>query len=176
MNLSDYQRAAERTMTDTDNERRILNAALGLCGEAAELSEVVESMWGDDAKADVLNETGDLFWYVAQMCKSIGKSIASVPPLDYPGLDKEHALLILWRNTGGLADVVKKSVFHRKPMNPIAVMTMLQAVMTAGAHLLAESGYTVEAACNINNTKLLKRFPNGYNHADANARADEVAK
>lgn len=176
MNASDYQRAAERTMVGHDNEMRMMNAALGLCGEAAEIDQVVASDWGEDNN-DLINEAGDLLWYVAQMCRALGKSIASVPPNRqvFIGWTEQQAVTVLYRNTGALADMVKKRVFHRGPtLNPFKIMEALEATVGAVDHILRLRGMTLEEAFDANNAKLLKRHPNGFSPETANARADEV--
>lgn len=168
MNLSDFQRAAERTMTNTTtNTERMQNAALGLCGEAAELMEIVGGI------TPILDEAGDLLWYVAQMCKAFDMSIADIPPEDF-AWDEDEALSQLWRHTGKIADQIKKHVYHQKPMNLIDLARHLRAVVTAVDILLSFTDKTIADACEYNTGKILKRFPAGFTFAAANARADEV--
>lgn len=171
MNLQEYQTAAERTMTDIGNRNRMLNAALGLCGEAAEVAKAYE--W--DAKDELLEECGDLLWYVAQMCKSQHTSIAHLHPEDQ-GWDEEQALDQLWHQTGYIADATKKRVFHGKPIMPLLFANALEQVVVAIDALLGFHGKTVAEACDFNIAKLLKRFPDGFSHEAANARADKAAQ
>jgi NTP pyrophosphatase (non-canonical NTP hydrolase) len=170
MNLSDYQKCAERAMTDTDNERRMLNAALGLCGEAAEVANAIE--YNDPQK--LIEEAGDLLWYVAQMCKAHDETIANVPPRDVDW-NEARALGALWYHSGFVADAIKKRVFHQRPMSALVLFDSLQSVVSAVDTLLGFYGHTVAQACSLNNQKLLRRLPNGYTHEDAARRADEVS-
>jgi hypothetical protein len=169
MNLADYQTAAERTMTDPDNTHRMLNAALGICGEAAEVAKSFE--WDD---SELLGECGDLLWYVAQMCKANGETIANLKP-DDQGWNEETALAHLWHHSGYVADAVKKLVFHQKPFVQVVFWDSLYQIVIAVDTLLGFHGKNISDACEHNVAKLLKRFPNGFNYADANRRADEVS-
>lgn len=168
MNLHDFQIAAQRTMTDTDTNRQKQNAGLGLCGEAAEISVSYE--WQDN---NLLEECGDLLWYVAQMCRAFGHSIAEVPPL-VMNWTENASLYELWRNTGFVADIVKKQVYHKREINEPDLLKALQAITTAVDCLLGFVGKNVADACDNNNAKLLKRHPNGFTHESANARLDKL--
>lgn len=173
MNLNDYQAAAERTMTGTsaakDNTERMLNAALGLCGEAAEVAKAHVEQNG----MHILDECGDVLWYAAQWCKAHSETLGSfVPRMNAE--TNEECLLLLWHATGRLADMTKKLVFHEKPINALERHLALDSVVCSVYTILHSYGWYIEEACVNNNEKLLKRFPYGYTHADANARKDEV--
>jgi NTP pyrophosphatase (non-canonical NTP hydrolase) len=174
MNLSDFQVSAERTMVaGMPSEQLMVNAALGHCGEIAELDQAVLSTWG---KAPPLfDEAGDVLWYVAQMCKAMGKSIAAIPPEPgvFLGWDTETTIQSLYRNTGWIADATKKRVFHGKLINPFDMLAALQAVVGGVEHILSISHLRLEAALDRNHEKRALRHPMGFSHATANARADE---
>lgn len=177
MNISDYQRCAERTIPPEETSGHLMvNAALGLCGEAAEIGQTVTEGWAGTNDDDMLSEAGDLLWYVAQMCRSLGKSIASVPPepATSRGWGTETTVMVLYRNTGAIADMVKKRVFHERPLDPIVMMESLQTVVGATAHLLGKRGMTIEQALDRNEQKLRQRHPDGFTYETANARRDEA--
>ncbi len=167
MDLATYQKCAERTMMDVNPEREMLNAALGICGEAAEVSRAVE--WGSNA--ELLEESGDSVWYVAQMCKAHGESIADISPL-VVDWNEDRSLQELWDHSGSVADMTKKLVFHKKPISSIVFFDSLQAIVTALNSLLGFYGWTITDACEHNNQKLLKRHANGFSHESANVYAD----
>jgi NTP pyrophosphatase (non-canonical NTP hydrolase) len=165
MNLIMFQQAAERTMLPGEpQERRMLNAALGLCEEAAEMVEV--SYVGPPVE-----EAGDLLWYLAQMCKALDTSIAYLP--DPTGEARSGNLVGLFHRTGYAAGLVKKRVFHQKPLDRDAMLRALADVLEYTRRYVGIYDVTIERAAALNVAKLLRRFPNGYNHADANARMDE---
>lgn len=170
MNLSTYQTCAERTMLDTQPvQDAMLNAALGLCGEAAEVAKAHIEQSGPH----ILEECGDLLWYAAQWCKVHNETLGTFVPR-LTGETNEECLLRLWYATGQLADMTKKFVFHQKPINALARHLALDTVLCSVYTILHAYGWYIEEACANNNEKLLKRFPDGFNHTDANARKDEA--
>lgn len=77
-----YQRKAMRTLPKGMSEEQMLtNAALGLCGEAGEVADIVKK-WkyqGHDLDHDALRrELGDVLWYVAEACEGMGVSLADI--------------------------------------------------------------------------------------------------
>lgn len=70
MDMTTYQEKAKRTMNCPD----IINASLGLCGESGEVADVVKKFayQGHDLDRDhIIEELGDILWYVAQAAESI---------------------------------------------------------------------------------------------------------
>ena len=175
MNLSDFQISAERTMVaGMPAEQLMLNAALGMCGEIAEFDQAVLSTWGN--VPPLFDEAGDLLWYVAQMCRAMGKSIAAVPPEPgvFLGWGIETTIQSLYRNTGWIADATKKRVFHDKLINPFDMLAALQAVVGGVEHILSMYHFRLEQALERNHQKRLARHPGGFSYETANARADEA--
>lgn len=81
MTGNDYQRAAMRTDCEHKNDYDMLrNAAYGLCGESGEVIDLLKKHefqkhpLNEDAIAE---ELGDVLWYIAQACTSLGL------PMDY---------------------------------------------------------------------------------------------
>lgn len=66
-----YQNAAIRTAADSgDNTFDVLILAIGLCGEAGEVGEHLKKVYGHGHVLDrqkVLDELGDVLWYVANL-------------------------------------------------------------------------------------------------------------
>lgn len=84
MDATTYQtlamKTANRTAADTA-ERRLLNVALGLAGEAGEIADLIKK-WkfqGHDLdQMALLEEAGDLLWYVALLCDTLGEDMGAV--------------------------------------------------------------------------------------------------
>lgn len=87
MDANEYQQAAARTLSSnsgitlTDNELMIVWNALGLVGEAGEVSELIKKgilhRHGLDV-AKVEKELGDIMWYIAALCSKLGIELSSV--------------------------------------------------------------------------------------------------
>lgn len=60
---------------------RLLHAAIGLCTEAGEILEALSKHIYDDEELDIVNiieEQGDIFWYLALMADASGASFESI--------------------------------------------------------------------------------------------------
>jgi NTP pyrophosphatase (non-canonical NTP hydrolase) len=82
MDSNDYQRLA--LCTDAPGRaqpERLLNAALGLCGEAGEVGDTIKK-WQFHAhpldEAALRKELGDVLWYVALACDALGLQMGEV--------------------------------------------------------------------------------------------------
>jgi NTP pyrophosphatase (non-canonical NTP hydrolase) len=82
VNADQYQQLAMRTLAvGLDPQQRLTNAALGLSGEAGEFADNVKKhlFHGHPLQHDELRkELGDVLWYVALACDSLGLSLADV--------------------------------------------------------------------------------------------------
>lgn len=81
MNATDYQRLAMRTAPDIPATDMLINAALGLAGEAGEVAEIVKKAMyhGRWLGVDHLRrELGDVLWYVALACTACSFDMGDV--------------------------------------------------------------------------------------------------
>lgn len=97
------------------------------------------------------------------------------PAADYtPESRLTLAALGLAGETGEAVDLVKKHLFHGKPLDREKLILELGDVrwyLESFAWLL---GVTMEEIEAKNIAKLKVRFPDGFNHTDANAKKDEA--
>lgn len=97
--------------------------------------------------------------------------------LEQPVLEMlTNAGLGLTGEAGEVADLIKKVVFHAKPLDS-ETRLKLQEELGDVLWYIAQACYALDIdmqdVANHNNAKLRARFPNGYDHADAKRRADE---
>jgi NTP pyrophosphatase (non-canonical NTP hydrolase) len=84
MTFGDYQDAARRTArADREWETRVSVAGLGLAGESGEVAELIKKLVGHGAdeqktREKVLDELGDVLWYVAEVASTFGLPLSSV--------------------------------------------------------------------------------------------------
>ena len=102
MDLSDYQRRSRATAVYPDAGANLTYPALGLCGEAGEAAEKVKKairddggVLGDERRAALAAELGDVLWYVAQLATEAGLDLDSIAEhnLDKLLSRKERAVL-----------------------------------------------------------------------------------
>ncbi|MEI8164890.1 MAG: nucleoside triphosphate pyrophosphohydrolase family protein [Chloroflexales bacterium] len=82
MDANEYQRLALRTEAPgRDRTDRLLNAALGLCGEAGEFADALKKAHFHAHPLDeaaLRNELGDVLWYAALACDALGVPLGAV--------------------------------------------------------------------------------------------------
>jgi len=80
--LDRYQMEAMRTAANSDNaDMRLMVASLGLAGEAGEVADHVKKVMGHGHALDrdyVVEELGDLMWYVANLADLMNVSLSDV--------------------------------------------------------------------------------------------------
>ncbi len=84
MTFEEYQKEAQKTALYPE-AYRLVYPALGLAGEAGELANKVKKVLRDhgghltaEAREALLQELGDVLWYVAQVATDLGASLEAV--------------------------------------------------------------------------------------------------
>lgn len=82
MQINEYQSLAMRTANQSlAQESQLINAALGLCGEAGEFADLIKKMnyqGHDKDHAHLVKELGDVCWYIALAATALGVDLESV--------------------------------------------------------------------------------------------------
>ena len=104
MKANEYQKLALRTANLDESKKEIItNAIFGLCGESGEIADYFKKYYfqGHEFDTDVVvNELGDVCWYVALLAKALGVDLETVLNENvnklkrrYPdGFDKEKSI------------------------------------------------------------------------------------
>ena len=89
-------RITELDVTDDCDVPRLLTAALGMCAESGEFTEIVKKIvfQGKPVNADNLyhmkRELGDIMWYVAQACMTLDTTIDEIIEMNVEKLEKRY--------------------------------------------------------------------------------------
>lgn len=82
MTINEYQQLAQRTSNNAlTQEEHLINGALGLCGEAGEVADLIKktTMQGHALdRARICEELGDVCWYLAETATALGESLESI--------------------------------------------------------------------------------------------------
>lgn len=82
MTGNEYQKAALRTANmDYSEYGMIMNGALGLCGEAGEVADLIKKATFQGHNLDtehIAEELGDVAWYLAITASAIGKNLDEI--------------------------------------------------------------------------------------------------
>ena len=157
MNFADYSiEAARFSQIDDSDLSMYLN--MGLLGEAGEVCNVVKKVirdhdgrWSDELRAQVIDEVGDVLWYLAMICRdrNITPHLSSISPED--GDVSGLALLV---PIASVALVVRL----RSDSDVVSVAASIMSMFMACSSLLERIGSSLTIALEANIQKLSKRY------------------
>lgn len=82
MQLNEYQNLAQRTSKkDLSADAHLFNGILGLAGESGECADLMKKHYYQDERNiynDLIDELGDVLWYVAEAANALGVTLESV--------------------------------------------------------------------------------------------------
>lgn len=93
MEANKYQEAALRTASSLKPEDLILNGVLGLAGESGEVVDLVKKHLFQGHELDkekLVDELGDVCWYVAIIAKGLGYSLEEIMRMNIEKLLKRY--------------------------------------------------------------------------------------
>ena len=93
MTLNDYQKAAERTSGNLTSWDKIRNGCYGMNGEAGECIEILKKVEFQGHEFDpnrLIDELGDVMWYVAQTATGLGITLEDVAHGNIKKLEKRY--------------------------------------------------------------------------------------
>ena len=94
MDLNTYQTLAMQTDSQYKNQTdRLMNAVMGLCGESGETIDIVKKhlFQGHELnKDDLVEELGDILWYIALCADTIGIPLSDVASANINKLRKRY--------------------------------------------------------------------------------------
>lgn len=81
MNFNEYQKLAQRTSNSKTPTEKLENGCLGLAGESGECCDLLKKFFfqGHELdKAKMLDELGDVLWYIGETAAGIGVTLEEV--------------------------------------------------------------------------------------------------
>lgn len=94
MTIKEYQTAAQRTSnTDLTNGEHLINGALGLCGEAGEVADLVKKAYMQGHSIDrqhIAKEIGDCCWYIVEAAVAIGYDLEEIMQMNIDKLKARY--------------------------------------------------------------------------------------
>lgn len=94
MQINEYQDLAMRTAnTSLGKDSQLVNAALGMCGEAGEFANLIKKMnyqGHDKDQAHLVKELGDVCWYIALAATALGVDLELVMSMNIEKLKARY--------------------------------------------------------------------------------------
>lgn len=148
--FAEYHKMAQRTASTTTARDKLINGALGLCGEVNEY--IRERLYIESR----VNEAGDVMWYIAEIAEGLGVTIA-----DIAGIENDSSTDV-YNEAALIADAVKKYAYQGHSINKYEITHGLNKIMCFIVRRMSDFGYTIDDILRGNVEKLLKRYPNGF--------------
>lgn len=162
------------------DEATLMHATVGMSGEAAELLAGLREHYRNPANNETLDnlveELGDWRFYAQKVWTIYGWEWDSfaLPPVNDTD-DVQELSITFTIGSGDVLDISKKSWVYAKELDALKLYDAMVVAVAAYRDMLVRFGWTDEFICDVNQTKLAKRYPNGvYSNADAIARADKI--
>lgn len=94
MTPNEYQALAQRTSNkELTKGEHVVNGALGLCGEAGEVADIVKKAYMQGHhfdRAHIAEELGDVCWYIAEMASALGLKMEEIMQQNIDKLRKRY--------------------------------------------------------------------------------------
>lgn len=94
MDFREYQVQAQRTSNkELTKGKHLINGALGLCGEAGEVADLLKKAFMQGHKIDrsvVAEEIGDVLWYCAELAEWLGIPLDAIASQNIAKLKKRY--------------------------------------------------------------------------------------
>lgn len=93
MNFNDYQALAQRTANTETPRTKLINGAMGLCGESGEVIDHIKKHLWQTHELDgfhILEELGDILWYIAETATGLGVDLDMVATHNIDKLMKRY--------------------------------------------------------------------------------------
>jgi NTP pyrophosphatase (non-canonical NTP hydrolase) len=170
MRLHEYQKLAMRTAPEKTGEfidarqLQLLHCVLGICGEVGEIVEDLEN------KENVIQEVGDVTWYMAIGLDAIGFDMENLETeVNYEGTYDDLVI-----QSAILADIVKRHVYYKTEFNFEKFITTMGMILSCLEGIALEYSFNIETALENNIKKLQIRYP--YKFSTDKAINRDVAK
>lgn len=184
MGPSDYSDKIRPLFFKSGNRIPNTIAALGLAGEAGEVTAVFEEFAAllpditpeqiEDYKNKLTLELGDTLWYVAAILDSFGLDCSDIDDLladhesieslveQLQGFNPARLTASLSMHAGAACDLIKKAEWHGKTLDLDSLVASLANMAVVIGELGNRNGVGMGEICQANVDKLSKRYPNGF--------------
>lgn len=177
MDFETYTKHVLRTVNKDLTEKELLcMAVMGMCGELGELYELVHADKVVDVTKSVLieKEAGDFLWYFALLTHTTGCTDVSESPTMFIEGDAVESLQNLSQDVFTATDIIKKHVFHNKPINFSSGSDwhrLVYLIFERFKVFTALNNVGLQQVMQTNVNKLIARYPDGFDVERANNRA-----
>jgi NTP pyrophosphatase (non-canonical NTP hydrolase) len=158
MNWIEYKELSEKTLStefhcDEKKIELLLHAVVGILTETEEL---LDNHLIQQDKTNILEEIGDITWYLA----IIGREYNMDFPTDLPLSNEDPMKIVvsIIKQTCKLLDMLKKKLFYNKPINDELFKQITTLVMILTQSYMNYYSIDIKGSFDINISKLKSRY------------------
>jgi len=177
VNFDQYIPLALRTAKPLDGiYLNLRHAVLGLITEIGEFTsevkriEIYDKPMSEEMRLHMLEELGDVSWYLAVAIKALGFTVQPIPVIDHRQTTLADAAMTL---TSRVNEIITAAILRDGAYQSTyfaSCVYQMVSVIDGACELLGSTGDRVRAE---NIAKLQKRFPDKFTNEAAEARADK---
>lgn len=163
MTPAEYPALALRTAHNLSTKKDIIHASLGMISEVGEIADMLKRNLAYGKAFDHINlveESGDVLWYVALLCRAIDQDFAELCPQVEYAYDPVDMMVADLAQYVGLVSVSARSCIEHS-LTPTYLLE-LRRIVTTIDKICRAAGFSLETALERNVAKLAKRFPEGF--------------
>lgn len=190
MELNEYQELAARTLNPLPTrEDRLLHAALGAGSEVGEFAKAMMVCYSknDPEGHNVVEELGDVFWYLSAVCVEMGwrfEDLLMNSANYFHQLNKDFGIdrfksvqqryTALAYYVGEIQTLVKSNAYYKKEIDAGAMSQAVAMSITSVSIMARFFNFNPEDVAKANIEKLNKRYPEKFTIEHAVARLDKI--
>jgi len=158
MNWTEYKELSEKTLStefhcDEKKIELLLHATMGIL---TEVEELLDNHLGEIDKINVLEEIGDVVWYLAIIGREYNMDFPTDLPLSHE--DPMKIVVSIIKQTCKLLDMLKKKLYYNKPINDESFKQISTLVMVLTQSYMNYYNIDIKGSFDINISKLKARY------------------
>lgn len=161
--LIPYNKVVQRTSPTLEYRDRLLMGSIKLGGESSELEYAIRV---GSSPQEILKEAGDVMWYLVYLANQVSISWERVRRLSIDELTwayKPGQSTVY--HTGQILEMIGKHIYHDHVLRVEELASHIVGAVRSIAILSKWYGADLDTVCEMNNQKLLKRYPEGFDKA-----------
>jgi NTP pyrophosphatase (non-canonical NTP hydrolase) len=176
MNWLEYKELSEKTLStqfhcDDKKIELLLHATMGIL---TEVEELLDNHLGDVDRINVLEEIGDVTWYLA----IIGREYNLDFPTDLPLTNEDPMKIVvsIIKQSCKLLDMLKKKLYYNKPINDESFKQITTLIMILTQSYMNYFNIDIKGSFDVNISKLKARYGEKFSSEKAINRDLEVER
>lgn len=158
MNWKEYLDLSEKTLSyefhvDEKKIELLLHATMGIL---TEVEELLDNHIGKEDPTNILEEIGDVTWYIAIIAREYNLDLPENLPLS--NKDPMKIVISIIKNTSKLLDALKKKIFYNKEINEESFKQTTIIIMILVQSYMNHFNIDIEKSFDINIKKLKSRY------------------